>query len=291
MDYFLPRFLCAFLTGVILSQSGSLIQMNSRNVLASPSTLGFDGVAIFWILIYHSVMVFTHADHPAAILFLAGVPLFVVFGWFFSRFMRTQVNINRLVLIGLTFNLLVGAVFSLWQFLFLAFNLPFPVELWFGHFRFAELISLLILLATELIFIIGWFVFKKRYYSFSLGKSISANIGHDYSGFQAFIFIFVAIGTFAVVSLFGAFSFLGLIFPLIARRFWFRNHDLWGELFPGSIVNGLFLLSIDALCYFFPIYGAEVPVGLIATAVGAVSLIFLLWKSDSHLEILANPEK
>lgn len=291
MEYLLPRFICAFLTGAILSQSGSLIQMNSRNVLASPSTLGFDGVAIFWILIFHSIMVMTQSDHPAAILFLAGVPLFIIFGWFFSRFMRTQVNINRLVLIGLTFNLLVGAVFSLWQFMFLAFNLPFPVELWFGHFRFAEFFGLIILLVVEFIFIVGWFVYKKHYYSFSLGKSISANIGHDYSGFQAFIFIFVAIGTFAVVSMFGAFSFLGLIFPLIARRFWFRHHDLWGELFPGAIMNGLALLAIDALCYYFPIYGAEVPVGLIATAVGAVSLIFLLWKSDSHLEILAKTEK
>jgi ABC-type Fe3+-siderophore transport system permease subunit len=93
------------------------------------------------------------------------------------------------------------------------------------------------------------------------------------------------------VSLFGAFSFLGLIFPIIARRFWFKSADLWGELFPGAVVNGLFLLGIDALCYYFPIYGAEVPVGLIATAVGAVSLIFLLWKSDSHLEILAKNQK
>lgn len=291
MEYLLPRFLCAFLTGAILSQSGSLIQMNSRNVLASPSTLGFDGVAIFWILVYHSIMVFTQADHPAVVLFFAGFPVFIVFGWFFSRFMRTQVNINRLVLIGLTFNLLVGAVFSLWQFLFLAFNLPFPVELWFGHFRFSEIVSLFILFGIEMIFFIGWFIYKKRFYSFSLGRSISANIGHSYSGFQAFIFIFVAIGTFAVVSLFGAFSFLGLIFPLISRHFWFKKHDLWGELFPGAIINGLALLVIDALCYYFPIYGAEIPVGLIATAVGAVSLIFLLWKSDSHLEILAKTEK
>lgn len=291
MEYLIPRFLCALISGVILSQCGSLIQMSSRNILASPSTLGFDGVSILWILIFHSIMLFFGLDQPVLILFGAGIPLFVFFGWYFSGFIRNQKNINRLILIGLTFNLLVGAVFSLWQFLFLAFNLPFPVELWFGHFRFANLSAMLILLMTESLFIFGWFYFRKKFFSFSLGKSISSNICQDYSSLHAFMFIFVAIGTFAVVSLFGAFSFLGLIFPIIARRFWFKKADLGGELFAGAVVNGLFLLSIDAICYYLPIYGAEVPVGLIATAVGAVSLIFLLWKSDSHLEILAKNQK
>jgi iron complex transport system permease protein len=230
-------------------------------------------------------------NQPVLILFAAGVPLFILFGWYFSGFIKTQQNINKLVLIGLTFNLLVGAVFSLWQFLFLAFNLPFPVELWFGHFRFADSLSLIILLITEIFFISGWILLRKKLMAFSLGRSISSNLNQNYSALNASMFIFVAVGTFAVVSLFGAFSFLGLIFPIVSRRFWFRNHDLRGEFFPGSIVNGLFLMSIDAICYYFPIYGAEVPVGLIATAVGAVSLIFLLWKSDSHLEILAKTQK
>lgn len=291
MSYILPRFLCAFFTGMILSQTGSLIQMSSRNVLASPSTLGFDGVSILWILIFHSLMLLFGADQPVVVLFGAGIPLFILFGLSFSRFMKNQTNISRLVLIGLTFNLLVGAVFSLWQFLFLAFNLPFPVELWFGHFRFAEGTSLFILIITELLFVAGWIFFRKKFYAFSLGQSISSNLSQRREAFYAFIFISVALGTFAVVSLFGAFSFLGLIFPIVSRRFWFKNYDLEGEFFLGSIANGLFLLAVDAVCYYFPIYGAEVPVGLIATAIGAVSLIFLLWKLDSHVEILAKTGK
>lgn len=291
MDYLIPRFICALISGIILSQSGSLIQMSSRNILASPSTLGFDGVSILWILIFHSIMLFFGLDQPVLVLYGIGIPFFVVFGWYFSGFIRNQKNINRLILIGLTFNLLVGAVFTLWQFLFLAFNLPFPVELWFGHFRFANLSAMTILILTEVVFIFGWFLLRKKFFSFSLGKSISTNISHHFSSLHAFMFIYVATGTFAVVSLFGAFSFLGLIFPIIARRFWFKKLDLGGELFAGALVNGLFLLGIDAICYFLPVYGAEVPVGLIATAVGAVSLIFLLWKSDSHLEILAKNQK
>lgn len=287
MDYIIPRFLSAVLAGVILSQTGSLIQMSSRNVLASPSTLGFDGLSILWILIFHSIMLFFGYEQPVLILFLTGIPLTVLIGWVYSKFIDTQKSIERLILIGLTFNLLVGAIFSFWQFLFLAFNLPFPVELWFGHFRFANLQTLGILALVECGIVVGWLFFRREFLLFTLGKNISRNLNLNQKSLFLFLFIAVSVGTFTVISLFGAFSFLALIFPYIARKFWFKRFDLAGELFLGALVNGLGFMLIDCLSYFFPIYGAEVPVGLIATGVGAVCLILLLWKSNGNLETVA----
>lgn len=287
MDYVVTRFLSAGLTGVILSQTGSLIQMSTRNILASPSTLGFDGVSILWILIYHSALLVLGVEQDLTHLLLFGVPAFVVLGLVFSHTIVRFKNIERLILLGLTFNLFVGAVFSLWQFLFLAFNLPFPVELWFGHFRFANQEALLCLLAFEALFFLGWIFLRKEIYLFSLGKSLTKNYRLNQAKLYSYLFVMVSLGTFCVVSFFGAFSFLGLIFPIAARKLWFKRFDLKGEFIIGSFMNGAFLLLIDFLCYQFPIMGAEIPVGLIATAVGAVSLIFLLWES----EILAKKEK
>lgn len=286
MEYLIPRFLCAVLTGLILSQTGSLIQMSTRNILASPSTLGFDGLSVLWILLFHSVLLFFGYDQPVLMLFLIGMPVFFLIGWIYSGFLSRQRNIERLILIGLTFNLLVGAIFSLWQFLFLAFNLPFPIELWFGHFRFANQEALIILALVEVLILGGWFLLRKEFYLFSLGKSVAQNLRLNHKAVYFFLFVVVSVGTFSVISLFGAFSFLGLIFPIVARKLWFGKFDLKGEFLIGAFLNGLSLMAIDAICYFFPIYGAEIPVGLIATAVGAVSLILLLWKSN-HWEILA----
>src|SRR5690606_852293 len=125
-------------------------------------------------------------------------------------------NIERLILIGLTFNLFVGAIFSLWQFLFLAFNKPFPVELWFGHFRFASSETFLILFFVEVLILSGHFILRKELQLYSLGENISRNLKLSEKQLYLFFFVAIALGTFAVISLFGAFSFLGLIFPFVA---------------------------------------------------------------------------
>jgi ABC-type Fe3+-siderophore transport system permease subunit len=91
------------------------------------------------------------------------------------------------------------------------------------------------------------------------------------------------------VGLYGAFSFLALIFPILSRKLWFRGFDLKGEFFLGSFFNGLLLLVIDQLCYHLPVMGAEIPVGLIVTVIGAVSLILVLWKREQRLFLAKSP--
>lgn len=291
MEYLIPRLLCAFLSGVVMSQTGSLIQMGTRNILASPSTLGFDGLSVLWILILHSILLFFNFDLSHTILILGGIPVFIFMGTYFSSFMIRLKKFERIILLGLTFNLLVGAIFALWQFLFLAFNLPFPIELWFGHFRFATLENGLILFVFELFILVGWFLLKKEFYLQSLGPRLANKMNLREKSLYNYLFISVSLGTFLVVGLFGAFSFLGLVFPIVARKLWFKKWDLEGEILIGATFNGAFLMIVDLICYYFPIHGAEVPVGLIATVTGAVCLIMILWTSDRPMETLAKKQK
>lgn len=291
MEYLIIRMLSSFLSGVILSQTGSFIQLGTRNILASPSTLGFDGVAILWLLVFNSLCLLFNIGPETYLLISVGIPFFIFFGFIFSKALRGNKKFERIILLGITFNLLVGAIFSLWQFLFLAFNLPFPVELWFGQFRFASAEAFLVLLLVEILLLLGLYKFKNSLLLYSLGPSIYRNWNLNEQKLFRFLFIAVAIGTFSVVGLFGAFSFLALLFPILARKFWFGSFDLKGEILWGSLLNGLLLMLIDFVCYYFPIYGAEVPVGLLVTAVGAVSLIFLLWSTNQAGEMLAKPKK
>jgi iron complex transport system permease protein len=283
MDYVVLRCLCSFFCGMILSQTGSLLQMSTRNILASPSTLGFDGIAILWALVFHSISLVLFPEYASNFTsVLLGLPVFIFSGLILARLVSGKSKIERIILIGLTFNLLVGAIYSLWQFLFLAFNLPFPIELWFGNFRFATAGLVLILVLLEMLILIGFGFFKRDILLMTLGPGLSQNWNLDEKRLHRFLFVTIALGTFVTINLFGGFSFLGLIFPIIARKIWFPTQGLRGEFLTGSIVNGLALMGMDLLCYHFPVMGAEIPVGLIVTAAGAVSLIFLLWKSNAH---------
>lgn len=291
MDYLVMRFLSSFFVGTILSQTGSLIQFSSRNILASTSTLGIDGLAVLWILICHSIFIFFKIEVDWIMTLYLGLPIFLLLGLFYSSKIFKHKNIEKLIFLGITFNLLVGAIYSLWQFLFLAFNLPFPVELWFGHFRFSNELNCIALIIFEFFFLMGFLTFKKDLKTYSLGRSVSKNLNLNLKSLYSFIFIAVCLGTFTVVALFGAFPFLGLIFPIISRKLFFKKFDLKGDFITGAFLNGFILMLIDFFCYEWPIYGAEIPVGLIATAVGAAGLLLLIYKSDNRLEILANGQK
>jgi iron complex transport system permease protein len=289
MNYLLIRMGCAFFTGVLLSQSGSLIQLSTRNILSSPSTLGLDGLAVLSVLLIHSLSVFLGVHLHPAVIALAGIPLALIIGYGYPRFIGGDQRFERILLIGVTFNLLVGAVFSFWQFLFLAFNLPFPVELWFGHFRFSSLTNLMLVLFLQITVLILMRGMLKDLMLFSFGTQLSRNWQLNQARLFKLIFVISTLITFFVIVLFGAFSFLALVFPIISRKIWFRRHDLKGEFYVGAFLNGVLLMTIDFLCYQFPIMGAEVPVGLIITAVGAVSLITLLWQAHKPSEIVAKP--
>lgn len=289
MDYLITRISSAFLCGLILSQAGSFIQIGTRNILASPSTLGIEGLSVLWILCLHTLALAFGIEWEW--ISLTGIPVFALIGFFLSKFLGRELKLERILFLGLTFNLLIGAVFSLWQFFFLAYNLPFPVEVWFGHFRFVQLQGIVILTCFEIVLLIILSRQWKNLQLYSLGPEISQGHFSNLRSLYQFFFVISVCGTFLVISLFGAFSFLGLIFPLIARKLWFRNFDLKGEIIFGSIANGLIFMFLDFLCYQFPIMGAEIPVGLIASVVGAVCLIAIIGRTSKTSDFLANAKE
>lgn len=289
MDYLITRLSSAFLCGLILSQAGSFIQIGTRNILASPSTLGIEGLSVLWILCLHTLALSFGIEWEW--IGLTGIPVFALVGFFFSGVLGKEIKLERILFLGLTFNLLIGAVFSLWQFFFLAYNLPFPVEVWFGHFRFVQMQGVLLLLGFEIVLLILLSRHWRNLQLYSLGPEISYGHFANLKGLYKFFFVISVCGTFLVISLFGAFSFLGLIFPLIARKLWFRNFDLKGEIIFGSIANGLIFMFLDFLCYRFPVMGAEIPVGLIASVMGALCLIAIIGRTSRSPDFLANTRK
>lgn len=289
MNYLILRLLSSFISGVILSQSGSMIQIGTRNILASPSTLGVEGLSVLWILSLHSLFLLLGMSGEYVI--YAGLPVFIFIGYYLGGFAGKGHRMERVLFAGLTFNLLVGAIFSLWQFFFMAYNLPFPMEVWFGNFRYTELNSVIMLFGFEIVLMVVAAKFWSKLELYSLGPGVSRAHGVSGRSLYSVLFIFSFTGTFLVISFFGAFSFLGLLFPIIARKMWFSSHDLKGEIFFGAITNGLIFMLVDYACYRFTVMGAEIPVGLIASVMGALCLIAIIVRGRSAGDFLANARK
>lgn len=282
MEIELVRVLLAFLVGYFLTISGSLSQIVTQNNLASPSTLGFDGLAVICIIIgqfFVSALPYVFGIEFWSFFIFLG--LFAVI-FFFKHTLKEKThlfadqNIQTLILIGLGFNLFVGAIFSVIQFLFMALNMEFPTGIWFGNLKYHSVTYLWLFL---IVFILLQFFLLKiapNLRVLSIGHEFAQGLGIKVKRVQTqsiFISLFL---TGLVISFFGVFSFLGLIFPHILRLIPFFKYNMRNELLYGGIITGLIFSAFDVACYNLDIYGTELPVGMVSSVLGSMALLVLL---------------
>lgn len=272
-EWELTRLLTAWLVGLFLSLAGSIVQLTTRNELASPSTLGMDGLAVGVVLALYAVGAPTDAARLAIGVGLAMLLWLIPWRWSLGDGAASG---GRVVLAGLALNLFIGAVFSLMHFLSLAFNRDFPAELWFG--RIAPLSPLavggaLLWLAVAVILVVRR---RRSWQALLLGPAWARGWGVpvDQLTKEALWLAFTL--NLWVVMHFGAFSFLGLMMPLVLRMLpRFRGHAR-REMTEGALWAGLLFALLDHACYNFTFHGAEVPVGLPFSLLGTFVLVTLL---------------
>lgn len=280
MNYdLLYRMLCSFSVGMSLSVCGSLSQIITHNPMSSPSTLGLQAFVVLALLVSHFISLIFRVEVSSEFIIIMTLLLGVIVKLLTPKskvsIYKNKVSFlgDKIVLVGLCFNLFVGAIFSFAHFLSMSLNIRFPTSIWYGHFKFANLsstISMLLLLFLIVIFVNKY---KRSIRYFNFGPDFMASLGLNAGGFQAQTLFIILIATAFSVSYFGVFSFLGLIFPHFLRSLNLFKNDLFLEASLGAALCGLILMALDALCYWMPFYGAEIPVGMLSSIVGALYLV------------------
>jgi len=290
LEFDLLRVVLSFLVGFFLMMSGSLSQIVTNNKLASPSTLGFDGFSVLTILIAQfGITLLGYSlslEISSFIIFMliwGLVSLKVLNQYKEKQRVTIQNSMQKVILIGIGFNLLVGAIFSIIQFLFMAMNMDFPSGLWFGNFRF---VSTEVLIVYSIVFIlleVIIFNLSKKLRIIAVGNDFAQGLGVDVLKVQKLALLLSLFLTGLVISFFGVFSFLALIFPHIIRMLPFFKYNVKNELYYGPYLAGLFLSGLDLVCYNITIAGAELPVGMVCSVIGSFLLLTLLIKRQSRV--------
>ena len=282
----LTRVLFAFLCGYFLALSGSLSQLVTNNSLASPSTLGFDGMAALAVIVAQNILLVLNFPVP---LEYASFAIFALFCAPFTLWLLKRAgtsphffsfDMKLFILAGLAFNLFVGAVFAVVQFLFMALNWDFPSGLWFGNFRFYHESALALFLGVFLLIQLILRHKASQLRVLSLGESMALGFGVDVKGTQKWALLVSLFLTGLVISFFGVFSFLSLIIPHMLRFFLYFERNMKNELIWGPVAGGAGLAGLDYLCFRHDFHGAELPAGMVSSVIGAFLLILLLLKSQ-----------
>lgn len=278
----LPRVLFAVITGAGLSLAGAVYQALLRNDLADPYTLGVSGGASFGALLMLHLI-------PAASLFFAlplasfagaGAAVAIVYTLSASRHRR--VDPSKLLLAGITLNLLFSSGILLIQYLSDPYQTFSMIRWMMGGVD----VSAVKIPAVVAAFVIpcGAVILSqsKNLNLLTLGDMTAAHLGVDVKRSKIILLTAASLTAASIVAYAGPIGFVGLLVPHIVRRLVGADHRKL--LIPCAMAGAFLLLVCDTMARSLPplipkMPGSELPVGIVTAFMGAPFFLWLLCKS------------
>lgn len=266
----LPRLLLALGYGATLGLTGAALQALFANPLASPDLTGASSGAALGAVVGSSFLGFVSplamgASGAAG----AGLALFLLFALAGRRS-----DTPTLLLAGLAISLAAGAATSLA--LALAPS-PFAFYEAFDWLMGSLVDRSLPQAAAALIpasLACGFLATRAGALDrLTLGEDVAASLGTDPRRLQREVVIAAAIAVGACVAVAGAVGFIGLIAPVIARR-WTRGHP-GRALLPAALLGAILLTAADLLTRLAPL-GRSIPLGVVTAVAGTPLFLWVL---------------
>lgn len=271
-----PRIAAAFIVGIMLALSGSIMQAITRNPLASPELTGVSSGATLVAVLTLVIL----PDFPLQWLpfsaFAGGmaVALFIyVMAW------RGQDSPLRLILIGIGLMATTGALTNIMitfgEILRVQAALTWLAGSVYGR-TWADVQSvlpwLLFLLPPALLM-------TRELNALALGDEVATSLGSPVGRNRFFLLLVSAALAGTSVVLAGTLSFVGLVAPHLGRRLVGPAHE--GLQLVSALIGGTLVVVADLIgrLVFAP---AEVPCGLIVSMLGAPFFLWLLYKHQKR---------
>ena len=271
----LPRVILAGAVGASLAVSGAVLQGLFRNPLAEPQLIGVSsGAALGAIamIVLGGELSLPDALKPYSVSLAAiGGALLVTGSLYFFASRRGSSDVTSMLLIGIAVNAIAAVGIGLFTWLANDGELR-SLTFWslgsFGGAQWSSVVPATVLIGLAIAALVPS---GKRLDRLQLGELEARRLGVSVVALKRRLVFAAAVGVGAAVSVSGIIGFLGLVVPHIARLLVGVHHTvlLIASAFLGSTLAIVADLGARTL-----VAPAEMPVGLLTSALGAP---FFLW--------------
>ncbi|RNM04209.1 FecCD family ABC transporter permease [Dickeya undicola] len=273
----LSRTLIAIVVGASLAVAGALMQVLTRNPLASPGLFGINAGAMFFLIVCVSLF-----PKVAMSVWLwsafAGAAVAGCLVWLIGTMGKGSLNPLRMVLAGAA----LTAMFAAFSQAMLVVNQEGldTVLFWLaGSVADRELATVLPLMGYCLVALVGALLLSGQVNVLNAGEAIARGLGQRTGRIRLLMSLLVVALAGGAVAMAGSIGFIGLIVPHMARKLLPADHR-W--LLPGCALLGAALLLLADILARVVIVPQEVPVGVMTALFGAPFFIVLLRRGGRH---------
>ena len=275
----IPRVILACLVGTSLAISGACLQGLFRNPLADPGLIGVSAgaalgasiIIVFGSTIFSKFILSTFLL-PLAACFGSGVVIFLLF--LLTKGFGYQ-GVTYMLLVGIAINAIASVGIGILTFISTDSELR-GLTFWtmgsFGGITWPLLLPAILIIITSLIFLIP---VLRDLDILQLGESEANSLGVDVQRLKYRIIFTSAATVGASVALSGMIGFVGLVVPHLVRLIAGVNHSY---VIIGSALIGSSLMVFADLLARTLIQPAELPVGLITSAIGSPFFLWLIFR-------------
>ncbi|BDD08440.1 hemin ABC transporter permease [Fulvitalea axinellae] len=288
LDIRVPRVLLAAIVGASLGVSGAALQGLFRNPLVEPGLIGVSSGAALAAVV---VIVFG-ASLPPFWAEIAGtylLPLFAFGGglavtlaaYRFGK-QNGQTNIALLILSGIAFNALAGALIGL-----VIYHADDEALRNYTFWSMGDLsgasgkrllLCLPFIVAPSLVILRS----RKALNAIALGEKEAYHLGVNVERVKRTVIVCAAMAVGASVALTGMIGFVGLVVPHIIRTAFGPDHKI---VLPASLPGGALLLIGADMAARTVVSPAELPIGIVTSLLGAPFFIYLLMKTKKKTSL------
>ena len=270
-----PRVLVALVAGMGLAIAGAILQNTTRNPLADPYLFGIVsgaglGATIANISLGEQLGIALPLAAFLGALFAITIVLII------AKVLR---RMEQLLLTGVAVSFMLA---SITQFM-LYFGEPFAtnrVIFWLmGSLSRVEMSNFYVISIVLLITIFTIIVMHRQIDALLLGDESAASLGINVDKIRLLMLGLCAALTATIVAYCGGIGFVGLMIPHIVRQI--IGVTTLKLVLGSALIGGSFLIWVDIIAR-SALANAEIPVGIITSALGSIFFLFIMVKTRNN---------